>query len=41
MGEGNGSFEQRMNDLLVIDPARTVVLTIDLQRDYIDPSVAT
>jgi nicotinamidase-related amidase len=41
MGEGNGSFEQRMNDLLEIDPARTVVLTVDLQRDYIDPSVAT
>lgn len=30
-----------MNELLHIDPARTVVLTIDLQRDYIDPPVAT
>lgn len=38
---GASTFEQQMNDLLEIDPARTVVLTIDLQRDYIDPPVAT
>jgi biuret amidohydrolase len=41
MGTDGATFEQRMNDLLQIDPARTVVLTIDLQRDYIDPPIAT
>lgn len=34
-------FERTMNDLLHLDPSTTVVLTIDLQRDYIDPAVST
>ncbi len=29
-----------MRELLVIDPAKTVALTIYLQRDFLDPSVA-
>jgi nicotinamidase-related amidase len=30
-----------MNELLRVDPARTVVLTVDMQRDYLDPEVAS
>ena len=29
-------FKRRMNDLLKIDPRRTVVLTVDMQNDYLD-----
>lgn len=34
-------FRRRMNDLLTIDPARTVVLTIDMQNDYLDTERGT
>ena len=32
-------FKQRMNDALTLDPARTVALTVDMQREYLDPTV--
>ena len=34
-------YKRAMRDLLTIDPAKTVALTIDMQRDFLDPSVAT
>jgi len=38
---GEPTFERTMNDLVQIDPSTSVVLTIDLQRDYIDGTVST
>lgn len=35
------NYKRAMRDLLTIDPAKTVALTIDMQRDFLDPSVAT
>lgn len=35
------SFENRMNDLLHIDPRSTAVLTVDMQRDYLDLEIAS
>lgn len=34
-------FREAMNGALAIDPARAVVLTVDMQRDYLDPQVAS
>lgn len=34
-------FKRRMNELLKIDPRKTVVLTVDMQNDYLDMKVAT
>lgn len=34
-------YKRRMRDLLQVDPRRTVALTVDMQRDYLDSSVAT
>lgn len=34
-------YKRAMRDLLNIDPACTVALTVDMQRDYLDPTVAT
>lgn len=34
-------FEKRMNDLLRIDPTSAAVLTVDMQRDYLDLEVAS
>lgn len=34
-------YKARMNDLLEVDPQQSVALTIDMQRDYLDPSVAS
>lgn len=34
-------FETRMNELLQINPASAVVLTIDMQRDYLDLEIAS
>lgn len=34
-------FEAQMNAVLRIEPASTVVLTVDMQRDYLDPQVAS
>lgn len=34
-------FRTQMNDLITLDPARTVVLTIDMQNDYLDTERGT
>lgn len=34
-------YKRAMRDLLVVDPTKTVALTIDMQRDFLDPTVAT
>ncbi|HEY2793059.1 MAG TPA: isochorismatase family cysteine hydrolase, partial [Micromonosporaceae bacterium] len=34
-------FRAEMNALLRMDPASTVVCTVDMQRDYLDPEIAT
>lgn len=34
-------YKRGMRDLLTLDPARTVAITVDIQRDYVDPTVAT
>lgn len=34
-------YKARMNDLLEVDSRATVAITIDMQRDYLDPSVAS
>jgi biuret amidohydrolase len=34
-------YTRRAKELLVLDPRRTVVLTIDMQRDYLDLEVAS
>jgi biuret amidohydrolase len=35
------TFEQQMNDLLHMEPHGTALLTVDMQRDYLDPEVAS
>lgn len=39
--QDRSAYKTRMNDLLRIDPRRTVVVTVDMQRDYLDPEVAS
>lgn len=34
-------YKRRMNELLRIDPRRTVVMTVDMQNDYLDMKHAT
>ena len=34
-------FEERMNELLQVDPGSTAVLTVDMQRDYLDLEIAS
>src|SRR5438046_1128438 len=34
-------YRERMNALLTIDRRRAVMVTVDMQRDYLDPEVAT
>lgn len=34
-------YQRRMNELLRIDPRRTVVLTVDMQNEYLDMKVGT
>ncbi|WPD18533.1 cysteine hydrolase [Thermaerobacter composti] len=34
-------FREMMNQRLVIDPKRTVVVTVDMHRGHLDPAVAT
>jgi nicotinamidase-related amidase len=34
-------YKRRMNELLKIDPRRTVVLTVDMQNDYLDMKLGT
>lgn len=36
-----GDYKRRMNELLRIDPRRTVVMTVDMQNDYLDMKHAT
>jgi len=33
------SFKRTMNDALRLDPSETVALTVDMQREYLDPTV--
>jgi len=35
------AYKSAMNELLEIDPRRTVVLTVDMQRDYLDMTVGS
>jgi nicotinamidase-related amidase len=35
------TYKERMKALLAIDPRRTVVVTVDMQRDYLDLEVAS
>jgi nicotinamidase-related amidase len=34
-------YKRSMRELLTIDPTKTVALTIDMQRDFLDPLIAT
>jgi len=34
-------YKRRMNELIRIDPRRTVVMTVDMQNDYLDMGCAT
>ena len=34
-------YKRRMNELLQIDKGRTVVITVDMQNDYLDMALAT
>jgi nicotinamidase-related amidase len=34
-------YRRAMNDQLTVDPARTVVLTVDMQQDYLDTELGT
>jgi nicotinamidase-related amidase len=36
-----GKYKTAMNDLLEIDPRRTAVLTVDMQREYLDLEVGS
>ena len=38
--QDRSQYRERMNALLSIDPRRTVMVTVDMQRDYLDPEVA-
>src|SRR5436190_20871230 len=39
--QDRGEYRERMNALLTIDRRRAVMVTVDMQRDYLDPEVAT
>lgn len=41
MVQDKSEYKARMNELLVLEPERTAVLTVDMQRDYLDGDVAT
>jgi biuret amidohydrolase len=38
--QDRSAYKNAMNALLTIDPRRTVVMTVDMQRDYLDLEVA-
>jgi nicotinamidase-related amidase len=38
--QDRSQYKTRMNELLRIDPRSTVVLTVDMQRDYLDLEIA-
>jgi len=37
--QDRSEYKQRMYDVLTIDPASTAVVTIDMQRNYLDPAI--
>jgi len=37
----SSEYRRRMNELLSLDPLRTVVVTVDMQNDYLDMKLAT
>lgn len=37
--QDKSQYTERMNALLTLDPSRTVVLTVDMQRDYLDMEI--
>jgi len=39
--QDRSEYKERMNALLTIDPRRTVVVTVDMQRDYLDLEVGS
>ena len=39
--QDRSDYKRRMNALLEIDPQKTVVLTVDMQNDYLDMQLAT
>jgi len=39
--QDRSAYKNRMKSLLTIDPRRTVMVTVDMQRDYLDPEVAS
>jgi nicotinamidase-related amidase len=39
--QDRSAYRERMNTLLTIEPRRTVVVTVDMQRDYLDLEVAS
>ena len=36
-----GTFRDRLDELLVVDPRRTAILTVDMQRKYLDMEIGT
>ena len=39
--QDRSAYKDRMKSLLTIDARRTVMVTVDMQRDYLDPEVAS
>ncbi|MCC7107542.1 MAG: cysteine hydrolase [Chloroflexi bacterium] len=39
--QDRGEYKRGMKELLTIDPKKTVVLTVDMQRDYLDMEIGT
>ncbi len=39
--QDRSSYREEMKQLLTIDPGKTVVLTVDMQREYLDAEVAS
>jgi nicotinamidase-related amidase len=39
--QDRSEYKRRMNELLALDPRRTVVVTVDMQNDYLDMKLAT
>lgn len=39
--QDRSAYKARMHDLLTLDPGRTVVATVDMQRDYLDLEIGS
>jgi nicotinamidase-related amidase len=39
--QDRSEYKRRMNELLTLDRARTVVVTVDMQRDYLDMEIGS